>query len=150
MTNDDGRKPEGAPERSPKAGVGGGRRPAFTGLATSHTRPPRSTAGNINSAGCLKTGPQYNDDGWSFPPAHARRAICCPYVTAITFCASLPRFRMPMSIWRKMLIRRFFSGRSDRFLTMTAVVAQSSVECHHRNGNKRWGAGQCNVDFPAR
>ncbi len=23
MTNDDGRKPEGAPERSPKAGVGG-------------------------------------------------------------------------------------------------------------------------------
>jgi hypothetical protein len=43
----------------PSAAEGGGRRPAFTGLATSHTRPPRSTAGNINSAGCLKTGPQY-------------------------------------------------------------------------------------------
>jgi hypothetical protein len=48
----------------PKAGAeGGGRRPAFTGLATSHTRPPRSTAGNINSAGCLKTGPQYTRGG---------------------------------------------------------------------------------------
>jgi hypothetical protein len=44
----------------PSAAEGGGRRPAFTGLATSHTRPPRSTAGNINSAGCLKTGPQYS------------------------------------------------------------------------------------------
>jgi Transposase, Mutator family len=43
----------------PSAAEGGGRRPAFTGLATSHTRPPRSTAGNINSAGRLKTGPQY-------------------------------------------------------------------------------------------
>jgi hypothetical protein len=45
--------------QGPSAAEGGGRRPVFTGLATSHTRPPRSTAGNINSAGCLKTGPQY-------------------------------------------------------------------------------------------
>jgi hypothetical protein len=51
----------------PSAAEGGGRRPAFTGLATSHTRPPRSTAGNINSAGCLKTGPQYNNCGNSLP-----------------------------------------------------------------------------------
>jgi hypothetical protein len=29
-------------------------------LPPSHTRPPRSTAGN-SSAGCLKTGPQYRD-----------------------------------------------------------------------------------------
>jgi integrase len=31
--------------------------------APSHTRPPRSTAGNISSAGCLKTGPQYTGGG---------------------------------------------------------------------------------------
>jgi hypothetical protein len=34
--------------------------PPLQGLPPSHTRPPRSTAGNISSAGCLKTGPQYN------------------------------------------------------------------------------------------
>jgi len=28
-------------------------------LPPGHTRPQRSTAGNISSAGCLKTGPQY-------------------------------------------------------------------------------------------
>ena len=42
----------------PKAGAAG---PPLQGLPLSHTRPPRSTAGNINSAGCLKTGPQYKD-----------------------------------------------------------------------------------------
>src|SRR5450432_1351682 len=40
----------------PKAGAAG---PPLQGLPPSHTRPPRSTAGNISSAGCLKTGPQY-------------------------------------------------------------------------------------------
>src|SRR5271163_2307881 len=52
----------------PSAAEGGGRRPAFTGLATSHTRPPRSTAGNINSAGCLKTGPQYKSNLTAIDP----------------------------------------------------------------------------------
>jgi hypothetical protein len=41
----------------PKAGAAG---PPLQGLLPSHTRPPRSTAGNINSAGCLKTGPRYS------------------------------------------------------------------------------------------
>src|SRR5207342_1476065 len=41
----------------PKAGAEG---PPLQGLLPSHTRPPRSTAGNINSAGCFKTGPQYS------------------------------------------------------------------------------------------
>src|SRR3984893_1132797 len=40
----------------PKAGAAG---PPLQGLRPSHTRPPRSTAGNTSSAGCLKTGPQY-------------------------------------------------------------------------------------------
>src|SRR5450755_4363843 len=40
----------------PKAGAAG---PPLQGLPPIHTRPPRSTAGNISSAGCLKTGPQY-------------------------------------------------------------------------------------------
>ena len=33
--------------------------PPLQGLPPSHTRPPRSTAGNMSSAGCLKTGPQH-------------------------------------------------------------------------------------------
>jgi hypothetical protein len=41
----------------PKAGAAG---PPLQGLPPSHTRPPSSTAGNISSDGCLKTGPQYN------------------------------------------------------------------------------------------
>src|SRR5580704_7261273 len=40
----------------PKAGAAG---PPLQGLPPGHTRPQRSTAGNISSAGCLKTGPQY-------------------------------------------------------------------------------------------
>ena len=40
----------------PKAGAAG---PPLQDLPPSHTRPPRSTAGNISSAACLKTGPQY-------------------------------------------------------------------------------------------
>src|SRR5215475_14132635 len=43
----------------PPAAEGGAAGPPLQGLLPSHTRPPRSTAGNINSAGCLKTGPQY-------------------------------------------------------------------------------------------
>jgi len=39
----------------PKAGAAG---QPLQDLPPSHTRPPRSTAGN-SSAGCLKTGPQY-------------------------------------------------------------------------------------------
>ena len=35
--------------------------PPLQGLPPSHARPPRSTAGNMSSAGCLKTGPQYTD-----------------------------------------------------------------------------------------
>src|SRR6266852_2579289 len=41
----------------PKAGAAG---PPLQGLPPSHTWPPRSTAGNISLAGCLKTGPQYS------------------------------------------------------------------------------------------
>src|SRR4029077_16175820 len=40
----------------PKAGAAG---PPLQGLPPSHTRSPRSPAGNIDSAGCLKTGPQF-------------------------------------------------------------------------------------------
>src|SRR6266581_1620638 len=43
----------------PKAGAAG---PPLQGLPPSHTWPPRSTAGNISLAGCLKTGPQYRSD----------------------------------------------------------------------------------------
>src|ERR1700681_2216041 len=44
-----------------KAGAAG---PPLQGLPPNHTRPPRSTAGNISSAGCLKTGPQYKGSGF--------------------------------------------------------------------------------------
>src|SRR6516162_4874182 len=44
----------------PPAAEGRGRRPAFTGLATQpYSATEVDGCGNINSVGCLKTGPQY-------------------------------------------------------------------------------------------
>ena len=45
----------------PKAGAAG---PPLQDLPPSHTRPPRSTAGNISSDGCLKTGPPFALPQW--------------------------------------------------------------------------------------
>ena len=52
----------------PKAGAAG---QPLQDLSPSHTRPPRSTAGN-SSAGCLKTGPQYNRCFGAIAPGVAR------------------------------------------------------------------------------
>ena len=56
----------------PKAGAAG---PPLQGLPPSHTWPPRSTAGNISLAGCLKTGPQYTADWLN----HHHQAIAVTY-----------------------------------------------------------------------
>jgi hypothetical protein len=52
-------RPAAHDEQPPKAGAAG---PPLQGLPPSHTRPPRSAAGNISSDGCLKTGPQYTPE----------------------------------------------------------------------------------------
>src|SRR4029077_7303996 len=52
----------------PKAGAAG---PPLQGLPPSHTLSPSSTAGNIDSAGCLKTGPQYRIPSDSIRPERA-------------------------------------------------------------------------------
>ena len=59
----------------PKAGAAG---PPLQDLPPSHTRPPRSTAGNISSAGCLKTGPQYTQLTLAIIRFSRRRAYVLP------------------------------------------------------------------------
>src|SRR6516162_10160855 len=55
----------------PKAGAAG---QPLQDLSPSHTRPPRSTAGN-GSAGCLKTGPQYTSGSHAPPPQFVSRSL---------------------------------------------------------------------------
>src|SRR6516162_7321258 len=77
----------------PKAGAAG---QPLQDLPPSHTRPPRSAAGN-SSAGCLKTGPQYKRDstgsGVSSGSGHSGSTTSVLIEVKITACAISPSLR---------------------------------------------------------
>jgi hypothetical protein len=72
----------------PSAAEAGAAGQPLQDLPPSHTRPPRSTAGN-SSAGCLKTGPQYRRNCCLIENVPV--ASCCSPRNSPFFCSTAPQ-----------------------------------------------------------